>query len=242
MPSPTSGVPHRMAKLIVALDVPSPADVAPVLAALDGPVQFYKIGLELYCAGGADVVRAVTAQGRRAFLDIKFNDIPRTVERAVRSAAQPGVELMTLHAAGGRAMIAAAAATARACPPDRRPRLLAVTVLTSLGEDDLTDLGVTRAMDDQVLALARMAVAAGADGVVCWPRVVARLRAELPAGTLLVTPGVRPAGADMGDQKRTATPGEAVRAGATHLVVGRPVLSAPDPAAAAAAILRDMSA
>jgi len=115
-------------------------------------------------------------------------------------------------------------------------------VLTSLGEDDLTDLGVTRAMDDQVLALARMAVAAGADGVVCSPREVARLRAELPAGTLLVTPGVRPAGADMGDQKRTATPGEAVRAGATHLVVGRPVLSAPDPAAAAAAILRDMSA
>ena len=115
-------------------------------------------------------------------------------------------------------------------------------MLTSLEQADLTELGVPRAMDDQVLALARMAIAAGADGVVCSPREVARLRAELPPRTLLVTPGVRPSGADMGDQRRTATPGEAVRAGATHLVVGRPILSAADPAAAAAAILRDMSA
>ena len=229
-----------MAELIVALDVPSPEAVPPVVDALGGAVGFYKIGLELFCAGGPEVVRAVAARGCRVFLDLKLHDIPRTVERAVAAAARLRVDLMTLHAAGGRAMIAAAAAAARACPSDRRPKLLAVTMLTSLEASDLADLGIGRGMPEQVAALARLALEAGADGVVCSPQEVGRLRANLPPGALLVTPGVRPAGADLGDQKRVATPAAAVRDGATHLVVGRPILEAPDPAAAARAILAEM--
>ncbi len=229
-----------MAELIVALDVPAPAAVPPVLAALGGDVGFYKIGLELFCAGGPAVVQSVAGTGKRVFLDLKLHDIPRTVARAVASASRLRVDLMTLHAAGGRAMIAAAAQAARDCPPGQRPKLLAVTMLTSLEQADLDDLGIGRVMADQVESLARLALDAGADGVVCSPREVGRLRALLPPGALLVTPGVRPAGADLGDQKRVATPAAAVRDGATHLVVGRPVLEAPDPAAAARAILAEM--
>ena len=229
-----------MAELIVALDVPSPEAVPPVLATLGETIGYYKIGLELFCAGGPAVVQAVAGTGKRIFLDLKLHDIPRTVARAVAAAARLRVELMTLHAAGGRAMIDAAAQAARACPTGQRPKLLAVTMLTSLEQADLGDLGIGRAMPDQVAALARLALEAGADGVVCSPREVGRLRGLLPPGALLVTPGVRPAGADLGDQKRVATPAAAVRDGATHLVVGRPILEAPDPAAAARAILAEM--
>jgi orotidine-5'-phosphate decarboxylase len=229
-----------MAELIVALDVPSPEAVQPVIDALGDSVDFYKIGLELYCAGGPDIVRAVAVQGKRIFLDLKLHDIPRTVERAVTAGARLGVELMTLHASGGRAMITAAAQAARACPVGHRPKILAVTVLTSLEQTDLAELGVPRALSDQVAALATLALEAGADGIVCSPQEVGRLRALLPAHALLVTPGVRPAGTAVGDQKRVATPAAAVRSGATHLVVGRPILEAPDPAAAARAILLEM--
>ena len=231
-----------MAELIVALDVPSPDAVPPVLATLGGTVGWYKIGLELFCAGGPAVVESVAGAGKRIFLDLKLHDIPRTVARAVTAAARLRVELMTLHAAGGRAMIAAAAEAARACPADQRPKLLAVTMLTSLEQADLDDLGIGRAMPDQVAALATMALESGADGVVCSPREVGQLRTLLPSGALLVTPGVRPAGTATGDQKRVATPGAAVRDGATHLVVGRPILEAPDPAGAACAILAEMRA
>ena len=230
-----------MAELIVALDVPTPEAVLPLLQKLGDSVDFYKIGLELFCAGGPDIVRSVAGQSKRIFLDLKLHDIPRTVERAVKVAALLGVELMTLHAAGGRAMIAAAAEAARSCPAGRRPKLLAVTVLTSLEQSDLADLGIQREMAEQVAALAAMAVQAGADGVVCSPREVAHLRASLPPHALLVTPGVRPAGAALGDQKRVATPASAVRDGSTHLVVGRPILEALDPATAARAILREMN-
>ncbi|MDX9868477.1 MAG: orotidine-5'-phosphate decarboxylase [Kiritimatiellia bacterium] len=230
-----------MAELIVALDVPSVAEVVRTVDRLGDAVSFYKIGLELFSAGGPDVVRAVRGRGKRVFLDLKLHDIPRTVERAVRAGAALGVELMTLHAAGGRAMIRAAKEGARSAGAGA-PRLLAVTMLTSLDQADLADFGVARDMAGQVEALGRLARESGADGIVCSPREVARLRAALGADALLVTPGVRPAGAEVGDQKRVATPAAAVRDGSTHLVVGRPILEASDPCAAARAIAAEMAA
>ncbi len=229
-----------MAELIVALDLPDAEAVDTWVRRLDATVDFWKIGLELFSAHGPRAVRDMTARNKRVFLDLKLHDIPRTVERAVLAGAGMGVDLMTVHAAGGRAMIAAASEAARSAGA-RRPRILAVTMLTSLGPGDLRDLGISRPMAEQVTALATMAVGAGADGIVCSPREVAALRQTLPKGTLLVTPGVRPAGAVPGDQKRVATPAAAVHDGATHLVVGRPILSAPDPDAAARAILAEMN-
>ncbi|MEI7900186.1 MAG: orotidine-5'-phosphate decarboxylase [bacterium] len=229
-----------MAELIVALDVSSTAEVVQLVDRLGESVSFYKIGLELFSAEGPDVVRAVKSRGKKVFLDLKLHDIPRTVERAVKAGAALGVDLMTLHAAGGKAMIRAAQAAALSCGANA-PKLLAVTVLTSLDQSDLADLGVGREMTAHVEALGRLACENGADGIVCSPKEVARLRAALGPGALLVTPGVRPAGAVAGDQKRVATPGQAVRDGSTHLVVGRPILDAADPCAAARAIADEMS-
>lgn len=224
-----------MTDLIIALDVSSTAEVERMIALLGDTVGFYKIGLELFTAEGPDVVRTVKAHGKRVFLDLKFHDIPRTVERAVKSAAALSVDLMTVHAAGGAAMLRAAA-DAAATSGATRPRLLAVTMLTSLDQKDLGDIGVSRPLPDQVAAMGRLAVANGIDGIVCSPQETARMRQELGGGALLVTPGVRPAGGAVGDQKRVATPAQAARDGATHLVIGRPVCEAPDPKAAATAI------
>ena len=229
-----------MAELIVALDVSSTREVEQAVDRLGDAVSFYKIGLELFSAEGPDVVRAVKARGKRVFLDLKLHDIPRTVERAVKSGAALGVDLMTIHSVGGRAMIQAAKEAALGFGP-AAPKILAVTVLTSLDQTDLSDLGVARDMRAQVEALGRLACGNGADGIVCSPKEVAAMRAALGAGALLVTPGVRPAGADVGDQKRVATPGQAVRDGSTHLVVGRPILEAADPRAAARAIAAEMA-
>ena len=229
-----------MAELIVALDVSSTREVEQVVDALGDSVSFYKIGLELFSAEGPDVVRAVKGRGKKVFLDLKLHDIPRTVERAVKAGAALGVDLMTIHAVGGKAMIRAAKDAALACGP-HAPKILAVTVLTSLDQSDLADLGITRDMRGQVEALGRLACANGADGIVCSPKEVAAMRAALGPDALLVTPGVRPAGADVGDQKRVATPGQAVRDGSTHLVVGRPILDAADPCAAARAIAAEMA-
>jgi orotidine-5'-phosphate decarboxylase len=228
-----------MAELIVALDVSSAAAAEHVIDQLGDSVSFYKIGLELFSAEGPDLVRAVKGRGKRVFLDLKLHDIPRTVERAVKSGAALGVDLMTVHAAGGKAMLGAARAAADSCGADA-PKILAVTMLTSLDQSDLVDLGINREMKAQVAALGLMACANGADGIVCSPQEVADMRAALGPGTLLVTPGVRPAGAGLGDQKRAATPAQAVRDGSTHLVVGRPILEAADPAAAARAITAEM--
>ena len=227
-----------MAELIVALDVQTREEAVAKVKAIGGGVGFYKIGLELYTAEGPDVVKAVKDLGKKVFLDLKFHDIPRTVERAVRSGGKLGVDLMTIHSVGGAAMIRAAAAEFGASAP----RILAVTVLTSMDEQDLRDVGIAgRTPAEQVSAMAQFAVGNGADGLVCSPREVGALSKALKQGTLFVTPGVRPAGAAVGDQKRVATPADAVRDGATHLVVGRPILAAEDPVAAAAAILKEMS-
>jgi orotidine-5'-phosphate decarboxylase len=229
-----------MAELIVALDVPSRAEVERVVALLGPAADFYKIGLELFTAEGPDVVRCVKAHGKRVFLDLKLHDIPRTVERAAKAAAGLGVDLMTVHASGGRAMIAAAQQGAQGAGLAVPPRILAVTALTSLDQTDLDDLGIVRPMAEHVAALGALAVRAGADGIVCSPREVAQMRRLLGPFALLVTPGVRPAGSGAGDQKRVATPADAVRDGATHLVVGRPILDAPNPQAAAAAVLAEI--
>lgn len=229
-----------MAELIVALDVQSRAEAVEKVKLIGDPVGFYKIGLELFTAEGPDVVKAVKDLGKRVFLDLKFHDIPRTVERAVRSAGTLGVDLLTIHSVGGKAMIQSAAAAAAEFGA-AAPKILAVTVLTSLDQADLADVGIAgRTPAEQVAAMAAFATANGANGLVCSPKEVGALSRALPGGTLFVTPGVRPAGAAVGDQKRVATPADAVRDGATHLVVGRPILAAADPFAAASAIRAEM--
>jgi len=220
-------------RICAALDVPDLAAAERLASRLAGHVGLFKVGLELFVAHGAAAVEAVRKFGSPIFLDLKLHDIPQTVEGAARSVAALGVEYVTVHASGGAEMIRAAR---RALP---RTRLLAVTVLTSLGPQDLQGIGLAR---DAVSRLARLAIAAGADGVVCSPQEVAALRAELGPGPLLVVPGIRPAGAASGDQRRTGTPAEAVRAGASILVIGRPLRDAADPGAAADAIAREIGA
>lgn len=230
-----------MAELIVALDVNTRAEAVEKVKAIGESVDFYKIGLELFTAEGPDVVKAVKDLGKRVFLDLKFHDIPRTVERAVKSGAKLGVDLMTIHSVGGKAMIQAAAQAAAEFGASA-PKILAVTVLTSLDQTDLEDVGIKgRTPAEQVEAMARFAIDNGANGLVCSPKEVGNLSKMLKSGTLFITPGVRPAGAAVGDQKRVATPADAVRDGATHLVVGRPILAAEDPVAAAKAIRAEMN-
>lgn len=230
-----------MADIIVALDVNTRAEAVAKVKEIGETIDFYKIGLELFTAEGADVVKAVKDLGKKVFLDLKFHDIPRTVERAVLSVGKLGVDLLTIHASGGRAMIRAAA-DAAATFGANAPKVLAVTVLTSLDESDLADIGVAnRTSAEQVMSLAKLAVENGAAGLVSSPKEVAALSAALPKGTLFVTPGVRPAGAAVGDQKRVATPAQAVRDGATHLVIGRPIVQAVNPAEAARAIRAEIA-
>ena len=230
-----------MAELIVALDVQSREEAVAKVKAIGDGVGFYKIGLELFSAEGPDVVKAVRDLGKKVFLDLKLHDIPRTVERAVKSGAKLGVDLMTIHSVGGKAMIKAAADAAAEFGANG-PKILAVTVLTSLDQTDLEDVGICgRTLAQQVEAMARFAVENGANGLVCSPKEVGNLSKMLKSGTLFITPGVRPAGSAVGDQKRVATPADAVRDGATHLVVGRPILAAEDPVASAKAIWAEMA-
>ncbi len=230
-----------MAELIVALDVQTRDEAVAKVKEIGESVGFYKIGMELFTAEGPDVVKAVKDLGKKIFLDLKFHDIPRTVERAIRSGGKLGVDLMTIHSVGGKAMIRAAADAAAEFGATG-PKILAVTVLTSLDQTDLEDVGIVgRTPADQVAAMAKFAVDNGAHGLVCSPKEVGTLSRSLPAGTLFITPGVRPAGAAVGDQKRVATPADAVRDGATHLVVGRPILAADNPAEAARLVLAEMN-
>ena len=222
-----------MNRICAALDVPDPAAAERLAQKLAGHVGVFKIGLELFVGHGRAAVDAVRRFGLPIFLDLKLHDIPQTVESAARAVAALGVDYVTVHASGGAEMMRAAR---RALPGTR---LLAVTALTSLGPADLDSIGLSR---DAVPRLAKLAVGAGADGVVCSPQEVASLRSVLGPGPLLVVPGIRPAGALAGDQRRTGTPAEAVRAGATLLVIGRPLREAPDPAAAADAIAREIAA
>ena len=225
------------ARLIAALDTSDPARAAAWAGAVAPHVGMLKLGLEFFLANGAPGVHAIAAAapGLPVFLDLKLHDIPATVAGAVRAVLPLAPRLLTLHAAGGAAMIARARDAAEAGGKDR-PLLLAVTVLTSLDDAALAATGVSGGAAAQVLRLARLALAAGADGLVCSPLEVALLRAELGPGPKLVVPGIRASGAALGDQARTLSPEQAVAAGADWIVVGRPITAAPDPAAAAAAI------
>lgn len=224
-------------RLIVALDFPEAAPALDLADRLDGHCRWFKVGLELYLAEGNAILHELRRRGFSVFLDLKLHDIPNTVARAVRSVAETGAELLTVHASGGPAMLAAAAEAADAVA--HGPRLLAVTVLTSMDRAQLAATGVASSPEEQVLRLAEMAASAGISGFVASAEEVAALRRKLPSA-ILVIPGIRPAGAATGDQKRTATPAAALAAGADYLVVGRPITQAPDPAAAALAILEEM--
>lgn len=223
------------ARIIAAIDTPDPARAEALAAALAPPrCGVLKAGLELFTAQGPEAVRRLSAHAP-VFLDLKLHDIPNTVAGAVRSLLPLRPAMLTLHAAGGAAMITAARQAAeQAAGP--RPILLAVTVLTSIDAATLEATGVAGGPVAQVVRLGRLAIAAGADGLVCSPQEVAPLRAALGAAPYLVVPGVRPAGSAAGDQARVATPEEAVAAGADWIVIGRPITGAADPAAAAAAI------
>jgi len=226
-------------RLIVALDVPT-SDAALALAErLEGQCDWFKVGLELYIAAGPTIVEKLVGRGHSIFLDLKLHDIPNTVAAAVRSTTSLGVRMLTIHASGGPAMLAAAreAAAGMATPL----QLLAVTVLTSMDQSQLAATGVPRSAQEQAALLARMGMDAGIDGFVCSPQEVSALRALTGQAGVLVTPGIRPAGADKGDQQRIATPAQALRQGASYLVVGRPITQAVDPARAAEAILREIS-
>lgn len=223
--------------LIVALDVPTIKEMEEVLTRLPDSIEWYKVGLELFCAGGPAILEPLKKRNKKIFLDLKLHDIPRTVANAVKTAASHGVNLMTVHAIGGRAMLEAAAEAAREC--SNPPKLVAVTTLTSLSQEDFADLGIARSVSGQALALGELAISSGIDGLVTSAHEAGALRKEFPRA-LLVTPGIRMPGGDVADQKRVATPAFAVQQGATHLVVGRPILQAENPSAAVAAIFADI--
>ena len=226
-------------RLIVALDVPSAAAAQKIVAAVGDSASCYKVGMQLYTAEGPRVVSDLIASGRGVFLDLKYHDIPNTVAAAVREAAALGVNMLTIHASGGGKMMRAATEAARSTRD--APLILGVTVLTSLDDNDLDKLGVHGRVQDQVLRLAALALADGCDGVVASAREASALRSELDGDFAIVCPGVRLAGAEPGDQARVATPAEAIAAGATHIVVGRPITGAADPASEARAILGQIS-
>jgi len=225
-------------RLIVALDVASASQARHVVQSLGDQAHTYKVGKQLFTAEGPQLVRELVASGRNVFLDLKFHDIPNTTAAAVRSAAELGVSMLTVHASGGSKMLRAAADAAAQSPG--RPLVLAVTVLTSLSDAGLQEVGVSGSVLSQVLRLGSLARIAGCGGVVASAQEARELRRELGEGFVIVTPGVRPAGLAADDQARVVTPGEAIAAGANYVVVGRPILEAADPAQAAGRIVAEI--
>jgi orotidine-5'-phosphate decarboxylase len=224
--------------LIVALDVSSAAAARRIVAAVGDSAQNYKVGKQLFTAEGPRVVRELVDGGLKVFLDLKYHDIPSTVGAAVREAAKLGVSMLTVHASGGGRMLRAAVESAASHP---RLVVLAVTVLTSLDDSDLEKTGVRGRVSDQVVRLSALALGSGCQGIVSSAHEASQLRKEFGTSFAIVTPGVRPAGGAAGDQVRVVTPGEAIAAGATHIVVGRPITEAIDPAAETRAILGEIS-
>jgi orotidine-5'-phosphate decarboxylase len=226
-----------MNKILVALDVESAARAVELADVLRGSVGGFKIGKQLFTAAGPEMVRELTGRGDRVFLDLKFHDIPNTVAGAVQSAIGTGAWMVNVHASGGAAMMKAAAEAARTTAQKlqrARPLVIAVTVLTSMDDQALKDIGVARPMVEQVVHLALMAQSSGLDGVVASPQEITAIRNACGSDFQIVTPGIRPAdqqGKD--DQARTLTPAEAVAAGASYLVIGRPITAAPNPREAA---------
>lgn len=225
-------------RLIVALDVSTAAAAHNIVAAVGDSALTYKVGMQLYTAEGPQIVRDLVASGRRVFLDLKYHDIPNTAGAAVSEAVKLGVSMLTVHAAGGGKMLRAAVDAAKSNP---NVMVLAVTVLTSLDAGDLEKIGVRGSVEDSVLRLATIALANGCQGIVTSAREASTVRADLGHDFAIVTPGVRPDGVGVGDQVRVVTPAEAIAAGASHIVVGRPITEAADPAAEARAILSQIS-
>jgi len=222
-------------RLIVALDVSTAAAARKIVAAVGDSALACKVGMQLYTAEGPGVVRELVGAGHRVFLDLKYHDIPNTVAAAVREASELGVSMLTVHASGGGRMLRAAVEAAQATKPDLL--VLAVTVLTSLDDAELGKIGLRGGVLDQVLRLTALALSNGCKGVVASAQEAAALREEFGRNFVIVTPGVRPAGSGHDDQVRVVTPAEAIAAGASHIVVGRPITEASDPAAEARAIL-----
>jgi orotidine-5'-phosphate decarboxylase len=225
-------------RLIVALDVPTAARARQIVENLGNGVSHYKIGKQLFTAEGPALVRELAQAGLKVFLDLKFHDIPNTVAGAVAAACELGVSMLTVHASGGRHMLEAAVQVAS--KSDAKPIVLAVTVLTSLRDADLQEIGVGGRVLDQALRLAALARNSGCGGVVASPIEARQLRSELGNGFAIVTPGVRPSGTAAADQARVSTPGQAIALGADQIIVGRPITEASDPAAAASAILQEI--
>jgi orotidine-5'-phosphate decarboxylase len=222
-------------RLIVALDVSTAAAARKIVAAVGDSAIPYKVGMQLYTHEGPSIVRELVDSGHRVFLDLKYHDIPNTVAAAVREAAQLDVSMLTVHASGGGKMLQAAVDAAQATKPDLL--VLAVTVLTSLNDVELGKIGVRGGVIEQVLRLAALAISNGCKGVVASAQEAAALREEFGRDLVIVTPGVRLAGSGHGDQARVVTPSEAIAAGASHIVVGRPITESADPAAEVRAIL-----
>ena len=223
-------------RLIIALDVPTQTEALKLVRELSPQVGFFKIGLQLYTAGGPEIVRAILATGAKVFLDLKLHDIPNTVGKAVESAGRLGVQMLTIHLSGGEEMIRAAI--------DGRQHnmsILGVTVLTSASEQTLRETGVSGKISNHVLRLAKLGVTTGIDGVVASPHEIQMLRAEFGDRMKIVVPGIRPTWSEAGDQKRVMTPREAFQNGADYLVIGRPVIAHPSPCAAVAKILSELS-
>lgn len=223
-------------RLIIALDLPSVQQAKDAVAAIGDEGAFYKIGYQLMPIGGLDLARRLSDDGKKVFLDFKFHDIGATVERGVASVAKLGGDFLTVHAEPD---VLKGAVAGRG--DDKRLKILAVTVLTSLDQSSLGKMGIEMALPDLVLKRAEFAAEAGADGVVASAHEAAAIKARFGDALSIVTPGVRPAGANANDQKRIVTPKDAMRAGASHLVVGRPILNAPDPKIAAKSILEEIS-
>jgi orotidine-5'-phosphate decarboxylase len=231
--------PQARARVIVALDYADAGSALALAQRLDPTLCRLKVGKELFTAAGPALVDTLMQRGFAIFLDLKYHDIPNTVASACRAAAALGVWMLNVHALGGRAMMQAAREALAGAA--QRPRLIAVTVLTSMAQPDLLEVGLSGSPEDSVLRLARLAQASGLDGVVCSAREAPALRAACGPGFTLVTPGIRPAGAARDDQKRVVTPRDAIGCGADYLVIGRPITGAADPLAALQAIDRDIA-
>ena len=225
-------------RVIVALDLASEAEAIELVERLGAAASSYKVGLQLLTAEGPSIVRWLVGQGKNVFLDLKLHEIPNSVAGAVAAAGRLGVSMVTVHASAGSAVLRAAVEAARPFP---RLQVLALTVITSIGERDLAEIGVHGSVLEQVERLAVLAASAGCHGVIASPQEAARLRRVLPAASLIVTPGTQLAGEAQSDHARTATPAEAIRAGATHLVVGRSIARATDPIAAFASVCSEVA-
>jgi orotidine-5'-phosphate decarboxylase len=230
-------------RIIFALDVGDMGSAKNWVRKLKGHIGWFKVGLELFTAVGPDIVKLVKDNGIRCFLDLKFHDIPNTVAGAVRSSTRTGADMMTIHLSGGRSMIMAALKAAQDASIElgiERPKIVGVSVLTSLSSDDLREIGVDKTPGDHVAHLARFASSCGLDGLVCSAEDLPHVRQNVSETLILITPGIRPGWSEKGDQKRVATPSSAIKAGADLLVIGRPISESPDPLQALKQIVSEM--